>query len=63
MSYRKIQRKEDNDPRPAQTGLIIPGNYFINSIGSATDKVLVIDRDDVIDDLRTVTNMVHRYGD
>ncbi|MCP4135261.1 MAG: NADH:flavin oxidoreductase, partial [bacterium] len=43
-------------------GLIIPGNYFINPIGRAVDKVLVIDRDDVIDDLRKLTDIVHRYG-
>jgi 2,4-dienoyl-CoA reductase-like NADH-dependent reductase (Old Yellow Enzyme family) len=43
-------------------GLIIPGNYFINSIGRATDRVLVIDRDDVIDDLHTLTDIVHNYG-
>ena len=43
-------------------GLIIPGNYFINSIGRATAKVLVIDRDDVIDDLRTLTHIAHSYG-
>jgi 2,4-dienoyl-CoA reductase-like NADH-dependent reductase (Old Yellow Enzyme family) len=42
--------------------LIIPGNYFINSIGRAADKVLVIDRDDVIDDLRKLTDIVHRNG-
>ncbi len=43
-------------------GLIIPGNYFINSIGRATDKVLVIDRDDVIDDLKKLTDIVHAHG-
>jgi 2,4-dienoyl-CoA reductase-like NADH-dependent reductase (Old Yellow Enzyme family) len=43
-------------------GLIIPGNYFINPIGRATDKVLLIDRDDVIDDLRKLTDIVHRNG-
>ena len=43
-------------------GLIIPGNYFINSIGRATDKVLVIDRDDVIDDLRKLTDIVLGNG-
>ena len=43
-------------------GLIIPGNYFVNSIGRAADKVLVIDRDDVIDDLRKLTEIVHRNG-
>ncbi|MBN1383122.1 MAG: NADH:flavin oxidoreductase [Deltaproteobacteria bacterium] len=42
-------------------GLIIPGNYFVNSIGRAADKVLVIDRDDVIDDLRKLTDIVHRH--
>jgi 2,4-dienoyl-CoA reductase-like NADH-dependent reductase (Old Yellow Enzyme family) len=43
-------------------GLIIPGNYFINKVGRITDKVLVIDRDDVIDDLRNLTDMVHCHG-
>lgn len=43
-------------------GLIITGNYFVNSIGKATDKVLVIDRDDVIEDLRNLTDRVHRHG-
>ena len=43
-------------------GLIIPGNYFINTVGRACNKVLVIDRDDVIDDLQRLTEAVHRYG-
>ena len=43
-------------------GLIIPGNYFISSIGRAADKVLVIDRDDVIDDLRNLAGIVHCHG-
>ncbi|MFC1885109.1 NADH:flavin oxidoreductase [Thermodesulfobacteriota bacterium] len=43
-------------------GLIIPGNYFVNPIGRAADKVLVIDRDDVIDDLRKLTDIVHHNG-
>lgn len=43
-------------------GLIIPGNYFVNAIGRATDRVLVIDHDDVIDDLRHLTDLAHRYG-
>src|SRR4030066_1928255 len=41
-------------------GLIIPGNYFINTVGRACNKVLVIDRDDVIDDLQRLTEAVHR---
>ena len=43
-------------------GLIVPGNYFINSIGRACGKVLVIDSDDVIDELKNLTEIVHRYG-
>lgn len=43
-------------------GLIITGNYYVNSIGRAADKVLVIESDDVIDDLRKLTSIVHGYG-
>jgi len=40
-------------------GLIIPGNYFINKTGVAVDKNLIIDNDDVIEDLKKLTNLVH----
>lgn len=43
-------------------GLIIPGNYFVNRMGRAVDKILVIDRDKVIDDLKRLTELVHKYG-
>ena len=43
-------------------GLIIPGNYFINLKGRAVDKVLLVNHDDVIGDLRKLTETVHRYG-
>ena len=43
-------------------GLIITGNYYINPMGRAADNNLVLDCDDVIDDLRKLTGIVHGYG-
>lgn len=43
-------------------GLIIPGNYFVNSIGRVVNRVPVLDRDEVIDDLRRLTDTVHEHG-
>ncbi|MDY6933012.1 MAG: NADH:flavin oxidoreductase [Spirochaetota bacterium] len=43
-------------------GLIISGNMYINAIGKAIPRMLVIDKDEMIDDLSKVTQMVHQHG-
>jgi len=42
-------------------GLIIPGNYYVNVQGRAIPRIPVIDRDEVIDDLKKVVDAVHEY--
>jgi 2,4-dienoyl-CoA reductase-like NADH-dependent reductase (Old Yellow Enzyme family) len=42
--------------------LIVPGNYFIHRLGQAYPKQVVVDRDEVIDDLRKVVSVVHGHG-
>lgn len=43
-------------------GLIIPGNYFVSWEGRAAAKQLVLDRDELMDDLRGLTGAVHTRG-
>ena len=42
--------------------LILPGNYYVNQLGHAYPKQTVVDRDEVIDDLRKVVSVVHEHG-
>lgn len=42
--------------------LIVPGNYFVNPLGQAYPKQVVLDRDEVIEDLRKVVTVVHENG-
>ena len=43
-------------------GLIITGNYYVHPSGRAVPRIIVLDNDDVIDDLRQVTGIVHEHG-
>ena len=42
--------------------LILPGNYYVNQLGHAYPKQTVVDRDEVIEDLRRVVSVVHEHG-
>lgn len=53
--YLKVHRRLSK----GGVGLIVPGNYFVSKSGVAVAKNLVIDSDDVIDDLKKLTHMVH----
>jgi 2,4-dienoyl-CoA reductase-like NADH-dependent reductase (Old Yellow Enzyme family) len=43
-------------------GLIITGNYYVHPSGRAVPRVIVLDRDEIIDDLRRLTEAVHEHG-
>lgn len=43
-------------------GLIMPGAYYVNKTGVAVANNLIIDNDQVIKDLRKLTNLVHENG-
>jgi len=43
-------------------GLIITGNYYVNAMGRSLARIIVIDKDEIIDDLRKVTEAVHEHG-
>lgn len=40
-------------------GLIIPGNYYVHRMGRAVPRVMLLDKDEIIDDLRQLTEAVH----
>ena len=42
--------------------LILPGNYYVNPLGHAYPMQPVVDRDEVIEDLRKVVSVVHEHG-
>jgi len=41
-------------------GLIVTGNYYISAMGRAVPRIIVTDRDEIIDDLRQVAEVVHK---
>jgi 2,4-dienoyl-CoA reductase-like NADH-dependent reductase (Old Yellow Enzyme family) len=43
-------------------GMIITGNYYVNSIGEALPRMFVLDRDGMVDDMRKVADAVHEHG-
>ena len=43
-------------------GLIIPGNYYVNAAGRHAARIPVLDRDEIIDDLKQVVETVHEQG-
>ncbi len=40
-------------------GLIVPGNYYVHRMGRAVPRVMLLDKDEIIDDLRRLTETVH----
>ena len=42
-------------------GLIITGNYYINAMGRSLPRIIVTDKDEIIDDLRRVAEAVHEH--
>jgi 2,4-dienoyl-CoA reductase-like NADH-dependent reductase (Old Yellow Enzyme family) len=42
-------------------GLIITGNYYVNAMGRALPRLMVLDEDEIIDDLRRVAETVHEH--
>lgn len=42
-------------------GLIVPGNYYVHPMGRAIPRVMLLDKDEIIDDLRQLTDAVHEY--
>lgn len=42
-------------------GLIITGNYYVNAMGRALPRLMVLDKDEIIDDLRRVAETVHEH--
>jgi 2,4-dienoyl-CoA reductase-like NADH-dependent reductase (Old Yellow Enzyme family) len=42
-------------------GLIITGNYYVHRLGRALPRLFVLDRDEIIEDLRTVAETVHGH--
>jgi len=42
-------------------GLIITGNYYVHRLGRALPRLFVLDRDETIEDLRTVADTVHEH--
>ncbi len=43
-------------------GLIIPGNYYVHRMGRAIARIMVVDKDEIIDDLRKVSKIAHEHG-
>jgi len=43
-------------------GLIVPGNYYVHRTGRAIARVMLLDKDEIIDDLRQLTQLVHENG-
>lgn len=43
-------------------GLIIPGNYYVHRMGRAIARIMVVDKDEIIDDLRKVSKIAHEYN-
>jgi len=41
-------------------GLIVTGNYYISAMGRAVPRMIVPDKDEIIDDLRQVAEVVHK---
>jgi len=42
-------------------GLIITGNYYVHALGRALPRLFVLDKDEVIEDLRKVAETVHGH--
>ena len=42
-------------------GLIIPGNYYVHRMGRAIARIMVVDKDEIVDDLRKVSRIAHEY--
>jgi 2,4-dienoyl-CoA reductase-like NADH-dependent reductase (Old Yellow Enzyme family) len=42
-------------------GLIITGNYYVHALGRSLPRIIVVDRDEIIEDLRKVTKVVHEH--
>ena len=43
-------------------GLIITGNYYVNNIGRSIPRTIIVDKDEIINDLKRVTAVVHENG-
>ena len=43
-------------------GLIITGTFYLNPIGQALPRSIVMHRDEIVDDLRKVVKTVHEHG-
>jgi len=43
-------------------GMIITGNYFVSKMGEALPRLFVLDKDEIIDDMRKVADAVHEHG-
>ena len=43
-------------------GLIITGNLYVNSVGQAVPRSIVLHQDEIVDDLRKVVKTVHAHG-
>jgi len=43
-------------------GLIVPGNYYVSWLGRSYPLQTVVDRDEVIDDLRRLVSVVREHG-
>ena len=42
-------------------GMIITGNYYVNQMGRSLPRLFVLDRDDVLGDMRKVADVVHEH--
>jgi 2,4-dienoyl-CoA reductase-like NADH-dependent reductase (Old Yellow Enzyme family) len=43
-------------------GLIIPGSFYVNEAGRPSSRIILLDRREIIDDLRTLTETVRERG-
>ena len=43
-------------------GLIITGNLYVNTVGQAVPRSIVLHQDEIVDDLRKVVKTVHEHG-
>lgn len=43
-------------------GLIIPGGYYVRADGLQAHRCIVADDDEIIADLRTLVEVVHKHG-
>ncbi|RJP69738.1 MAG: NADH:flavin oxidoreductase [Candidatus Abyssobacteria bacterium SURF_17] len=43
-------------------GLIIPGNYYVHRMGRAIARIVLVNKDDVIGELKGVVDMMHKHG-